>query len=126
LTAWAALVTAGVVAGLSAFFLFIGLPDSYATAAEQCSLPSNCIQTMQSGTNFVPTQWAALPLVLGCIIAFGVFKYRTAISWAALAGLGVFSFISLVSIGLLYFPFVIALVGLLASFRSQNLTQSGA
>jgi len=89
--------------------------------SEQCSLPNNCIQTMQSGTNFVPTQWAALPLVLGCILAFGVFKDRTTMSWATLVGLGVFSFISLVSIGLLYLPFVIALVGLLASFRSQNL-----
>jgi hypothetical protein len=123
LRARAALVSSLVVVGLSAFFLFVGVPGSYQQVSEECSLPNDCVQTMQSGSNFTPTLWAALPLVLGSIIGMGVLESRTAVSWAGVLGLAAFSFLSLFSIGLLYFPLVLILVGLLASLRGPGVTR---
>jgi hypothetical protein len=50
----------------------------------------------------------------------GVLESRTAISWAGVLGLAAFSFLSLFSIGLLYFPLVLILVGLLPSLRGPS------
>jgi hypothetical protein len=61
-----------------------------------------------------------LPLVLGGLIGYAMFKGRNGIAWVGIVGLLAFSFVSLASIGLLYLPFVIALVGLNAYASAQR------
>lgn len=108
------------IVGLSAFFVIVGLPGSYASVSEQCSLGNQCVQTQRSGTYFVQTPIAVIPLSMGAMVAVGLVKNRMALSWAGMVGLLAFSFVSLVSIGLLYMPFVAALVSLLSVIQSRK------
>ena len=54
--------------------------------------------------------YALIPLFLAIIATLGFYKRKTILVWFASAVLFAFSFISLFSIGILYFPFGIALI----------------
>ena len=114
---WTVLVVAGVVVGISIFIMIIGVPYSYVSVTETCAIGNPCVQTTQSGTYLDPTPVTIIPLLLGAVVALGVFKQWAAISWAGMTGLLFFSFVSIFSIGLLFLPFAIALFGLLAVVR---------
>jgi hypothetical protein len=116
----AALVVAIAIIAISSFFAFIGLPNSFVVVTEACSIGNACTQTTQQGTSFMTTPWAFLPLVLGGLVGYAMFKGRSGVAWAGIVGLLAFSFISMFSIGLLYLPFVIALVGLNAYASAQR------
>ncbi len=119
-TATVALSLVIAITGLSVFLIIVGLPGSYTSVSEQCSVGSQCVQTQQSGTYLVQTPVAAIPLSMGALVALGLVVNRMALSWAGMVGLLAFSFISLFSIGLLYMPFVITLVGLLSVIQSHK------
>lgn len=108
------------VVGLSVFLILIGLLGSYASVSEQCSIGNQCVETQQSGTYLIQEPLAAIPLLTGAALAIGLLKNRMALSWAGMVALLVFSFVSLVSIGLLYMPFAIALVSLLSVIQSRK------
>jgi hypothetical protein len=108
------------IAGLSVFFIVVGLPGSYASVSESCSIGNQCIETQQSGTFLAQTPAAVIPLLAGAAVAIGLLKNRMALSWVGIVGLLVFSFVSLFSIGLLYMPFAIALVSLLSVIQSRK------
>ena len=119
-------IVKGVVAlaiatmAISAFFTLVGLPYSYTSVAEECSIGNQCVQTTQSGSSFVPAQIAVIPLLLGGLVAVGAVVRRASVTWTGVVGLLAFSFISLVSLGILYLPLVIALVGLTAAATSNQ------
>jgi hypothetical protein len=115
-----ALGLAVTVVGLSVFLVVVGLPGSYSSVSESCSLGNPCVVTRHSGTYLVQAPAAGIPLVAAVVVAVGLVKNRMALSWAGLAGLLVFAFISLFSVGLLYFPFAIALVGLLSVIQGRR------
>ena len=118
---WSFRVALGIViaiAGLSVFFIVVGLPGSYASVSENCSVGNQCVETRQSGTSFVQTPVAIIPLLAGAMVAIGLVKNRMTLSWVGMVGLLVFSFVGLLSIGLLYMPFAIALVGLFSVIQS--------
>jgi hypothetical protein len=108
------------ISGLSVFLIVVGLPMSYASVSESCSNGNPCVQTQQSGTSFMQVPAAGIPLVIGGVVAFGLVKNRTAITWAGLVGLLIFSFVSLFSVGILYFPFAIALVAPISIIQSRQ------
>jgi hypothetical protein len=108
------------IAGLSVFFVVVGLPGSYASVSESCSIGNQCVETQRSGTVLTQTPAAVIPLLAGAVVAIGLLKNRMAISWVGIVGLLVFSFLSLLSIGLLYMPFAIALVSLLSVIQSRK------
>lgn len=112
---WAALVVSGIIVALSVFFAVIGLPYSGVSVMERCSAGGQCVQTVTYQSNFVPTSLAVIPLLAGGFVALGLLRKRMALSWAGTILLLGFSIVSLFSIGLLYIPFAIALVGLLAT-----------
>ncbi|MBI3860090.1 MAG: hypothetical protein HY296_07655 [Thaumarchaeota archaeon] len=111
----AALVVAGVIVALSIFFTVVGLPYSGASVAEICSAVSSCVETTTYQNNFVPTSLAVVPLLAGVLVALGLVEKRPILSWVGTTLLLGFSFVGLFSIGLLYMPFAIILVGLLAA-----------
>jgi len=120
---WTVKVALGLIiaiVGLSVFFILIGLPGSYASVSEQCSIGNPCVETQQSGTYLTQEPLAAIPLLTGAAFAIGLLKNRMVLSWAGMVALLIFSFLSLVSIGLLYMPFAIALVGLLSVIQSRK------
>ena len=115
---WSFWAVTAVVAGISAFSILvivIGLPGSYIEVSETCSNGNLCVQTTQSGTYLSSTPVAVIPLLLGVVVALGVFRQRTAVSWAGMIGLLVFTFVSMFSLGLLYLPFTIVLFVILAA-----------
>jgi hypothetical protein len=109
-----------VISGLSAFLIIVGLPMSYASATESCSVGNPCVEVQQSGTSFAQVPAAAIPLLAGAVTVLGLVKNRIALSWAGLVGLLAFSFVSLFSVGLLYFPFAIALVAPISVLQSRR------
>jgi hypothetical protein len=108
------------IVGLSVFFIVVGLPYSYTSVSEHCSIGTRCIETQQSGASFVQAPIAVIPLLAGVVVAIGLFKSRVALSWVGMVGLLVFSFVGLFSIGLLYLPFAIVLVSLLGLIQSRK------
>lgn len=114
-----ALVVAGIVIALSVFVAFVGLPSSEAVVSEQCTVGSPCVQTSTHSNVLTPAPVAFLPLLTGIAVAVGLVKGRMAVSWIGTILLLVFSFFGLFSIGLLYMPLGIALVGLLAVLSSR-------
>lgn len=117
------MAVAGAVVAISSFFVIVGLPYSYASVTEQCSAGNQCVQVTRLGSSFAPTQVAAIPLVLGVLVFLGVFKQRGVISWGGMIGLLVFSLVSLFSIGLLYLPFAMTLLGLLAAVWGRSASE---
>lgn len=99
-----------VMASLSLFFLVVGIPGSAGTIALTCSTGNACSGSSQFTTTFTPTLYAMIPLILAIIATFGFYKRKTIIVWLATAVLFGFSFMALFSIGILYFPFGIALI----------------
>jgi hypothetical protein len=108
------------IVGLSVFFILIGLPGSYASVSRQCSIGNQCVDTQKSGTFLTQEPLATIPLLTGAVVAIGLVKNWMVLSWIGMIGLLVFSFVSLVSIGLLYMPFAIALVSLLSVIQSRK------
>ena len=98
------------MAALSLFFVVIGIPGSSGTISLACSTGNSCSGSSQFATTFTPTMYALIPLFLAGIATFGFYKRKTILLWLATAVLFAFSFISLFSIGILYFPFGIALI----------------
>ncbi len=115
----AALVVAGIVIALSVFIALVGLPSSEAVVSEQCTVGNPCVQTSTYSNVLTPAPVALLPLLTGVAVAVGLVKGRMAVSWIGTILLLVFSFIGGFSIGLLYMPLGIALVGLLAVLSSR-------
>jgi hypothetical protein len=115
-----------VIIGLSAFFILVGLPGSYASVSRSCSIGSACIETQQSGTYLTQEPLAAIPLLGGAAVAIGLIKNWMALSWTGMVGLLIFSFVLFFSIGLLYMPFAIALVSLLSLIQSRKRVASGS
>ena len=117
---WSVWAVTAVVAGISAFSILvivIGLPGSYIEVSETCSNGNLCVQTTQSGTYLSPTPLAVIPWLLGVVGALGVLKHQAAISWSGISGLLVFCSMTVFSIGLLYLPFALSLLGILAAIR---------
>jgi uncharacterized protein YqgC (DUF456 family) len=115
----AGIVAAAAVIGPSSFFAFIGLPYSYSSISLECSKGAPCIQTSLSSNQFVPAVQAYIPLALGGLIVYSMYKGLRGVAWAGIIGLLIFSFLSLPSIGVLYLPFAIALVGINAYARND-------
>jgi hypothetical protein len=70
-------------------------------------------------TSFEPVRLAVIPLLAGAMVVAGLIRKITALCWAGtLLALG-FCFVGLFSIGLLYLPFAVALVGLLPTITSS-------
>lgn len=120
ITSKVALALLIAISALSAFLIVVGLPMSYGSTTESCSVGNPCVQSQRSGTSFVQVPAAAIPLLAGAVTALGLVKNRIALSWAGLVGLLVFSFVSLFSVGLLYFPFAIALVAPISVLQSRR------
>jgi len=108
-----ALGVAVAMAALSLFFVVVGIPGSSSTITLACSSGNSCSGSSQFATTFTPTMYALIPLFLAMIATFGFYKRRTILIWLATALLFAFSLISLFSIGILYFPFGIALIVLI-------------
>jgi hypothetical protein len=108
------------IAGLSVFFIAVGLPGSYAAVSEQCSVGTQCVETQQSGTYLAQEPIAIIPLLTGALVAVGLVKNWMVFSWVGMIGMLAFSFVSLTSIGLLYMPFAIVLVSLLSVIQSRK------
>jgi hypothetical protein len=90
------------------------------SVSESCSVGNQCVETRQSGTYLAQTPAAVIPLLAGAVVAIGLLKNRMVLSWVGIVGLLVFSFVSMLSIGLLYMPFAIGLVGLLSVIQSRS------
>jgi hypothetical protein len=114
-----ALIVAGIVIALSVFIALVGLPSSEAIVTEQCAVGSPCAQTSTYSNTLTTTPVALVPLLTGMVVAAGLVKGRMVVSWIGTILLLVFSFFGLFSIGLLYMPLGIALVGLLAVLSSR-------
>lgn len=108
-----ALGVAVAMAALSLFFLVIGIPGSSGTITMSCTLGTGCSGSSQYTTSFTPTFYALIPLLLAALTGFGFYKRKAILVWLGTAALFAFSFISLFSIGILYFPFGIALIVLI-------------
>jgi hypothetical protein len=122
---WAVGAAVGVtliIAALSVFLLVIGSPASEGSATGQCSTGNQCVFTQQFRNYFIPTPVATVPLLMGAVVALGLVKKRSFLSWSGTILLLIFSFVSIFSIGLFYFPFGIALVGFLAIIQNQKHT----
>jgi len=102
----------GAMAALSLFFILIGIPGSSGTITLVCSTGNSCSSSSQYATTFTPTLYALIPLLLATVSGFGFYKRRMVLVWVTTVMLLIFSIISLVSIGVLYIPFAIALVAL--------------
>ncbi len=116
---WAALVVTGSIVALSIFLALIGVPYSGVSVMEQCSAIGSCVQTTTYQSNLVPTSLAVIPLLAGVVVAVGLTRKRIVLSWAGTILLLGFSFVGLFSIGLLYMPFAIALVGNIDGYLSR-------
>jgi hypothetical protein len=103
---------AGSMAALSLFFILIGIPGSSGTITLACSSSNSCSSSSQYATTFTPTLYALVPLLLATVSGFGFYKRKMNLVWLATVALFIFSIISLLSIGILYIPFAIALVAL--------------
>src|SRR5690349_12649547 len=114
-----ALIIAGITIALSVFVLVVGLPYSEVSVTDQCSVGSPCVQASTNGTIFTPTPVAVIPLLAGAAVVVGFVLKKLVISWIGAVFLLGFSFVGLPSIGLLYMPLGIALVGLLAVLSSR-------
>lgn len=108
---------AAILAAMSVFFIFVGVPGSYGTISEQCSLGSPCVQSQQTGISYTQVPAAVVPLFATGSVAIGLIKRSKVLLWVGVMVLLAFSFLSLFSVGLLYLPFAIALVGLTAAIR---------
>jgi len=113
----AGLVAATAVIAISSFFAFVGLPYSYYSVTEVCSVGGPCGQMSQSGSLLVPIGQTFVPLTLGTLIAYAMFKQMKGVAWTGIVCLLAFSFLSLPSIGIIYLPFAIILVGINAYSR---------
>jgi len=105
-----ALGVAVAMAALSLFVVVIGIPGSSGTISLTCSTGNPCSGISQFATIFTPSIYALIPLFLASIAIFGFYKRKTILVWSASAVLFTLSFISLFSVGILYFPFGIALI----------------
>lgn len=118
------MVVSGIVIVLSIFFAVIGVPDSGVSVTETCVVSGLCSQTTDSFTSFVPVQLAVIPLLAGATVAAGLVRKITALCWAGTILILGFCFVGLFSIGLLYLPLAIVLVGLLpattAAFKTNR------
>lgn len=118
------LVVSGIVIALSIFFAVIGVPDSGGSVTETCVANGQCGQTTNSFTSFVPVQLAVIPLLAGATVAAGLVRKMAVLCWAGTILILGFCFVGLFSIGLLYLPLAIVLVGLLptttATFRPNR------
>jgi hypothetical protein len=115
-----AFVITVVIAALSIFFAAVGVPGSYESVSEQCSLGSPCVSTQQAGTSFTRTPETAIALFAATAVAIGLVKKSNALSWLGTALLLGFSFGALFSVGLLYLPFGIALLVLLPVIHARR------
>jgi len=118
----AALIVAGIVIALSVFIVLVGLPSSKATLTEQCAAGNPCVQTSKYSNTLTPTSVAIVPMLTGIAVGVGLVKGRMVVSWIGTILLLTFSFFEGFSIGLLYMPLGIALVGLLAVLSSRAKT----
>ena len=112
------------IAALSLFFVVIGIPGSSESISLACSTGNSCSGISQYATTFTPTTYALIPLFLAIIATFGFYKGKTILVWLATAVLFGFSLISLFSIGILYFPFGIALIVLIFVNRRDTAYES--
>lgn len=111
---WVALVVAGIVIALSVFFVVVGVPVSEASVMEQCSIGNQCIESSSFRNIFIPTEAALIPLLAGAIVELGIIRKSGIFSWTGALLLLVFSLVAGFSIGLLYLPLALVLVGFLA------------
>jgi hypothetical protein len=113
-----ALVAAGVVIALSVFFVVVGVPASEASAIEQCSVGPQCVESSTFRNIFVPTEAALIPLIAGIIAELGIIEKSYTAAWIGALLLLVFSLVAGFSIGLVFLPFALWLIGFLAMFPS--------
>ena len=116
------LVVAGITIAFSIFIVVVGLPSSELSTTEQCSIGSPCVQTSTYSSPFSPEPVALVPLLAGAGVVLGLAKKWFIVSWAGTFLLLGFSMVGLLSIGLLYMPLGIALVGLLGALSSRAKT----
>lgn len=114
-----ALGVVGAMAALSLFFLVIGIPGSAETIALQCSTGNGCSGVSQYVTTFTPALFALIPLLLAAVSGLGFYVRKLILVWLATIALFVFSIISMFSIGILYIPFALALIGLAFTNRGS-------
>lgn len=117
----AAVGTTLAIAALSVFLVVIGSQYSEVSVTRQCSIGSQCLDTQQFRSYFVPEPIAGVPLLMGMVVAFGLGTKRMILAWSGTISLLVFSFLSIFSIGLFYAPLAITLVGLLAVIQNHKL-----
>ncbi len=112
----AAITVAGVAMVFSAFFVVIGVPYTQGSISESCSIGPGCTQAVTAVTNgFTPMAWALIPLAAGGTVVLGLVISNKFIAWTGTILLAIFSFVTLFSVGLLYFLLVPFLIGLLAA-----------
>ena len=114
-----ALTVTGAMAALSLFFVVVGMQSSSISTSLTCSSSNSCSAGSQFATSFVPTSLALIPLLLAAVAGFGFYRRKMILIWFATAILLAFSIVFLVSIGILYIPFGIALIALIWINRSD-------
>ena len=117
-----ALGLVATMAAVSLFFLVVGIPGSSSTIAMECASGNGCISSSHFATTITPTLYALIPLALAAVAGFGFYRMKLTHVLLVTAILFVFSFISLFSIGIIYFPFGIALIILFFANRSHVAT----
>ncbi len=119
-----ALVVSGLIIVTSVFFAVIGVPYSGVSVTEICPANGQCSQSVAPVMMFVPVQLAVIPLLAGMAVWIGLIRKIMILCWAGTVLILGFCFLGLFSIGLLYLPFAVALVGLLpttiAAFRPSK------
>jgi hypothetical protein len=119
-----ALLVSGIVIALSIFFGVVGVPYSGVSVTETCVTNGGCSQATASLSGFVPTPMAAIPLLAGAVVVTGLLRKTAFLCWAGAILILGFGFVGLFSIGLLYLPPAMVLVGLLptttAAFKANR------
>ncbi|MDA4121162.1 MAG: hypothetical protein OK404_02000 [Thaumarchaeota archaeon] len=115
-----ALATALVVVTFSAILAFTGLPYSE-TMLSTCP---PCTSTQRVGSDPSPLLVVAIPLILGLASTIGLAVGRMFLAWSGAIPLLFFSILTGFSVGLLFLPVVVALIGLLAIIKSRQTSLS--
>ena len=104
------------IAAISVFLVVVG--DAYSEVSAPCFSAAECQRL--SRIVFVPTRVAAIPLLIGVVVALGLVTKRLILAWSGSISLLVLSLLLGFSIGLYYLPFAITLFGLIAVIQNDR------
>jgi hypothetical protein len=120
------LFVSGIIIALSVFFGVVGVPYTGVSVTETLVASGQSSQTTAFVMTFVPVQLAVIPLLAGATVMAGLVRRVAVVCWAGTILLLGFCFVGLFSIGLLYLPLAIVLVGLLPTTTATTTTATTA